>query len=127
MRKIWPSEDNCIRLCENFAHLKPMCEIGTQRAKIGYFCRLFFLLIFLCLNFHFLLVFNQPCNSLARKYPRKGKTTFLYINSLVITENIYFRGAFYRRPTYVTLLYRDLFCFLFLSSIFLFPCKPNTL
>ena len=37
-----------------------------------------FLLIFLCLNFHFLLVFNQPCNSLARKYPRKGKTTFLY-------------------------------------------------
>ena len=59
MRKIWPSEDNCIRLrenfarwksrceilsplCENFAHLKPKCEIGTQRAKIGYFCRLFF-------------------------------------------------------------------------------------
>ena len=59
MRKIWTSEDNCIRLrenfarwksrceilsplCENFAHLKPTCEIGTQRAKIGYFCRLFF-------------------------------------------------------------------------------------
>ena len=95
MRKIWPSEDNWIKLrnnfahhcarceflsplCENFAHLKPTCEIGTQHAKIGYFCRLFFLLIFLCLNFHFLLVFNQPCNSLARKYPRKGKTTFLY-------------------------------------------------
>ena len=59
MRKIWTSEDNCIKLrdnfahhclrceilsplCENFAHLKPTCEIGTQRAKIGYFCRLFF-------------------------------------------------------------------------------------
>ena len=28
---------------------------------------------FLCLNFHFLLVFNHSCNSLARKYPRKGK------------------------------------------------------
>ena len=59
MRKIWPLEDNCIKLrdnfarwksrceilsplCENFAHLKPTCEIGTQRAKIGYFCRLFF-------------------------------------------------------------------------------------
>ena len=37
-----------------------------------------FLLIFLCLNFHFLFVFNHSCNSLARKYPRKGKITFLY-------------------------------------------------
>ena len=34
--------------------------------------------IFLCLNFHFLLVFSHSCNSLARKYPRKGKITFLY-------------------------------------------------
>ena len=95
MRKIEPSEDNCIRLsenfarwksrceilsplCENFAHLKPTCKIGTQRAKIGYFCRHFFLLIFLYLNFHFLFVFSHSCNSLARKYPRKGKITFLY-------------------------------------------------
>ena len=43
-----------------------------------------FLLIFLCLNFHFLLVFNHSCNSLARKYPRKGKLPS-YINSLVNT------------------------------------------
>ena len=54
------------------------CELRFQRAKIGYFCRLFFFWYFLCLNFHFLLVFNYSCNSLARKYPRKGKITFLY-------------------------------------------------
>ena len=95
MRKIWPSEDNCIRLCENFArwksrceilsplcdifaHLKSTCEIGTSACEIWIFLPTLFLLIFWCLNFHFLLVFNQPCNSLARKYPRKGKTTFLY-------------------------------------------------
>ena len=40
---------------------------------------------FLCLNFHFLLVFNHSCNSLARKYPRKGKLPS-YINSLVNTK-----------------------------------------
>ena len=95
MRKIWPSEDNCIKLrdnfarwkarCEflspkygNFAHLKPKYEIGTPTCENWIFWPTLFLLIFLCLNFHFLLVFNQPCNSLARKYPRKGKTTFLY-------------------------------------------------
>ena len=44
-----------------------------------------FLLIFLCLNFHFLLVFSHSCNSLARKYPRKGKLPS-YINSLVNTK-----------------------------------------
>ena len=90
MRKIWPSEDNCIKLrdnfarwkarCEflspkygNFAHLKPKCEIGTPTCENWILWPTLFLLIFLCLNFHFLLVFNQPCNSLARKYPRKGK------------------------------------------------------
>ena len=95
MRNIWPSEDNCIRLsenfarwksrceilsplCDNFAHLKSTCEIGTPACEIWIFLPTLFLLIFLCPNFHFLLVFNQPCNSLARKYPRKGKTTFLY-------------------------------------------------
>ena len=95
LRKIWPLEDNCIRLienfarwksrceflsplCENFAHLKSKCEIGTPACENWIFLPTLFLLIFLCLNFHFLLVFNQPCNSLARKYPRKGKTTFLY-------------------------------------------------
>ena len=39
---------------------------------------------FLCLNFHFLLVFNHSCNSLARKCPRKGKLPS-YINSLAST------------------------------------------
>ena len=43
---------------------------------------------FLCLNFHFLLVFNHSCNSLARKYPRKGKLPS-YINSLASTVIIY--------------------------------------
>ena len=96
MRKIWPSEDNCIKLrdnfsrwksrceflslkCGNFAHLKPTCENWI-------FLPTLFLLIFLCLNFHFLLIFSHSCNSLARKYPRKGKITFLYKFSLVITE-----------------------------------------
>ena len=95
MRKIWPSEDNCIKLrdnfarwksrceflspkCGNFAHLKPKCEIGTATCENWIFLPTLFLLIFLCLNFHFLLVFNHSCNSLARKYPRKGKITFLY-------------------------------------------------
>ena len=40
---------------------------------------------FLCLNFHFLLVFSHSCNFLARKYPRKGKLPS-YINSLVNTK-----------------------------------------
>ena len=108
-------------LCENFAHLIPKCEIGTQRAKIGYFFRLFFFWYFLCLNFHFLLVFNYSCNSLARKYPRKGKTTFLYKFSCNHWKDI-FRGAFSRRPMYISYLvkYIDLFCFLFLSTIFYF-------
>ena len=44
-----------------------------------------FLLIFLYLNFHFLLVLSHSCNSLARKYPRKGKLPS-YINSLVNTK-----------------------------------------
>ena len=37
------------------------------------------------INFHFLLVFSHSCNSLARKYPRKGKLPS-YINSLVNTK-----------------------------------------
>ena len=88
MMKIWPPEDNCIKLrdnfarwksrceflslkCGNFAHLKPTCENWI-------FLPTLFLLKFLCLNFHFLLVFSHSCNSLARKYPRNGKITFLY-------------------------------------------------
>ena len=95
MRKIWPLEDSCIKLsdnftrwisryeflsstCEIFAHLKPTCEIGTVTCENWIFLPTLFLLIFLCLNFHFLLVFSHSCNSLARKYPRKGKITFLY-------------------------------------------------
>ena len=95
MRKIWPPEDNCIKLmdnfarwksrceflspkCGNFAHLSPKCEIGTATCENWIFLPTLFLLMFLCLNFHFLLVFSHSCNSLARKYPRKGKITFLY-------------------------------------------------
>ena len=39
---------------------------------------------YFCINFHFLLVFSHSCNSLARKYPRKGKLPS-YINSLAST------------------------------------------
>ena len=74
MKKIWPSEDNCIKLRDNFAP----CEIGTSMCETGIFVSTLFLQIFLCLNFHFLLVFSHSCNSLASKYPRKGKITFLY-------------------------------------------------
>ena len=77
MRKIWPSEDNCIKLRDNFAP----CEIGTSTCETGIFVLTLFLQIFLCLNFHFLLVFSHSCNSLARKYPRKGKITVLYKRS----------------------------------------------
>ena len=49
--------------------------------------RLFWIFFFryFCINFHFLLVFSHSCNSLARKYPRKGKLPS-YINSLVNTK-----------------------------------------
>ena len=40
---------------------------------------------YFCINFHFLLIFSHSCNSLARKYPRKGKLSS-YINSLVNTK-----------------------------------------
>ena len=32
MRKIWPSEANCSRLCENFARHKVLCEIRITHA-----------------------------------------------------------------------------------------------
>ena len=52
LRKIWPLEDNCIKLrdnfarwksrceflspkCGNFAHLKPKCEIGTPTCEFS--------------------------------------------------------------------------------------------
>ena len=146
MRKIWPSEDNCIKLrdnfarwksrceflsplCENFAHLKSKCEIGTPACENWIFLPTLFLLIFLCLNFHFLLVFNYSCNSLARKYPRKGKITFLYKFSCNHWK-IIFRGVFSRRPTDVNSTLSEIQRSLLLSFslyYFLFSWKPNTL
>ena len=85
--------------------------------------------IFLCLNFHFLLVFSHSCNSLARKYQGKGKITFLYKFSCKHRKTI-FRGAFSRRPTYVNLLLSEIQRSLLLSFslfYFLFSWKPNTL
>ena len=35
MRKIWPSEANCSRLCENFARHKVLCEIRTTPSKFA--------------------------------------------------------------------------------------------
>ena len=74
-------------------------KLELQRAKIGYFFRLFFFWYFLCLNFHFLLVFNYSCNSLARKYPRKGKITFLYKFSCNHWK-IIFSGSFLQETNY---------------------------
>ena len=112
MRKIWPPEDKCIKLSENFARWKSRCEILSPlcenfAALLGVckisqtpfspakwslmlpdIChRLFWIFFFryFCINFHFLLVFSHSCNSLARKYPRKGKLPS-YINSLVNTK-----------------------------------------
>ena len=65
--------------------LAKFSQVTMQRAKLGYFVPTLFLLIFLWLNFHFLLVFSHSCNSLARKYPWKGKLPS-YINSLVNTK-----------------------------------------
>ena len=182
MRKIWPSQDNCIQLKDKFASCEfgtPTCEIKAylakwkwntaaqsqrsptcesdfatcelgaqrakmdsklrnqlakfsqvtmQRAKLGYFVPTLFLLIFLWLNFHFLLVFSYSCNSLARKYPRKGKLPS-YINSLVNTEKTLF-GELVLRDELLYILhlvkYKDLFAFLF-SFLFYFSWKPNNL
>ena len=73
---------------------------------------------FLCLNFHFLLIFNHSCNSLARKYPRKGKLPS-YINSLASTVIIYVIYVIHRSiyRIYRALLY---FSFSFIFHFFLF-------
>ncbi|RVW12805.1 Retrovirus-related Pol polyprotein from transposon 297 [Vitis vinifera] len=62
MRKIWPSEDNCIKLRDNFARWKARCEFlspkhgnfRTPQTKVR------------------IATPTHSCNSLARKYPRKG-------------------------------------------------------
>ena len=59
-------------------------QVTMQRAKLGFLCIESFSSDILCLNLHFLLVFSHSCNSLARKYSRKGKLPS-YINSLVNT------------------------------------------
>ena len=73
MKKIGPSEDNCIKLrdnfarwksrceflspkCGNFAHLKPKCEIGTTTCENWIFLPTLFLLIFFVSKFPF-----SPC------------------------------------------------------------------
>ena len=73
MRKIGPSEDNCIKLRDNFArwksrceflsskcgifaHLKPKCEIGTPTCENWIFFPTLFLLIFFVSKFPF-----SPC------------------------------------------------------------------
>ena len=78
---------------------------------------------FLCLNFHFLLVFNHSCNSLARKYPRKGKLPS-YINSLVNT--LRGRWEIYVIHRSIYRIYRALLCFSF-SFIFIFFLANQTL
>ena len=78
-----------ISTCESgFYVAKSTCEILASQhvmCETRIFVPTLFLLIFLCLNFPFLLVFSHSCNSLARKYPWRGKLPF-YINSLVNTK-----------------------------------------
>ena len=88
-----PCEFNLL-LRKYFAALLSVCEISqTPFSPAKWFLKLpdtfaptlldlFFR--YFWYNFHFLLVFNHSCNSLARKYPRKGKLPS-YINSLVNT------------------------------------------
>ena len=62
MRKIWPSEANCSRLCENFAFHKVLCEIRITHACCE-FCSVFAdstLDIFLCILWCNFL--SYPCN-----------------------------------------------------------------
>ena len=83
---------------------------------------------YFCINFHFLLVFSHSCNSLARKYPRKGKLPS-YINSLVNTNkgmlgeacNHICNRSIYR-------IYRALLCFSFsfIFHFFSFSSQPNS-
>ena len=82
---------------------------------------------YFCINFHFLLVFNHSCNSLARKCPRKGKLPS-YINSLVNTKkgtlgeicNHVIHRSIYR-------IYRALLCFFSFSFIFIFLLAKHSL
>ena len=88
-----PCEFNLL-LRKYFAALLSVCEISQTSfspAKwslmLPDIChRLFWIFFFryFCINFHFFLVFSHSCNSLARKYPRKGKLPS-YINSLAST------------------------------------------
>ena len=106
--------------------LAKFSQVTMQRAKLGYFVPTLFLLIFLWLNFHFLLVFSHSCNSLARKYPWKGKLPS-YINSLVNTKKGTLGELFPgHQLMYILHLrkYRDLFGFTF---SLLFSWKPNNL
>ena len=116
-------------LCENFAQHLPNSHTPLRRANFPLFLPTpheIFSFGYFCINFHFLLVFSHSCNSLARKYPRKGKLPS-YINSLVNTKKIsldeFFPG---NQLMYILHLrkYRDLFCFTFSLS---FSWKPNNL
>ena len=114
----------------------PSCEINLRNFRKSpcnvrnwdIYADSVFLLIFLCLNFHFLLVFSHSCNSLARKYSRKGKLPS-YINSLVNTKKVTL-GELFPGDELLYILhlvkYRDLFAFLF-SFLFSFSWKPNNL
>ena len=102
--------------------LAKFSQVTMQCAKLGYLCTDSFSSDILCLNLHFLLVFSHSCNSLARKYPWKGKLPS-YINSLVNTKKGTLGELFPgHQLMYILHLrkYRDLFCFIFLSTILFF-------
>ena len=116
-------------LRSDFAALLGVCEILRNVPEASrYFCTdsfRSFLQIFLY-NFHFLLVFNHSCNSLARKYPRKGKLPS-YINSLASTVRGGCNHVIYVIHRSIYRIYRALLCFSF-SFIFHFhflSSQPN--
>ena len=84
---------------------------------------------YFCINFHFLLVFSHSCNSLARKYPRKGKLPS-YINSLVNTKKGTLEEFLSCNPIdrYIKIyrIYKSLLCFSF-SFIFFFFLANHSL
>ena len=64
-KKLWPFEDNCIKLCENFVAQSPFrscemsCEIHLCKLRYLLPTKLDFFLKIFCVNFYFLLVISQ--------------------------------------------------------------------
>ena len=117
MRKIWPSEDNCSKLVRNSHNTFLLCETRTTPSPCAKFAQqpsanspLFlptpheiFSFVIFDVNSFLIPVISQSQALLCKDYKRDGNhlsKQLMYILHLV--------------------KYRDLFCFLFLSTIFVF-------